>query len=86
MFRLTEFPLPMWPEENRARYDRKGLRNPSDLTDAEWGHVEPLIPPAKRGGDSLGFRSANIHAERLAAASPLTPTAMITATETIRPA
>jgi transposase len=23
---------------------------PSDLTDDEWGHVEPLIPPAKRGG------------------------------------
>ena len=27
-----------------------GLRYPSDLTDAEWGLVEPLIPPAKRGG------------------------------------
>ena len=27
------------------------LRYPSDLTDQEWKHVEPLIPPAKRGGD-----------------------------------
>lgn len=26
------------------------VRYPSDLTDAEWGLVEPLIPPAKRGG------------------------------------
>jgi transposase len=23
---------------------------PSDLTDEEWWHIEPLIPPAKRGG------------------------------------
>jgi transposase len=41
----------MWTNENRARYDRSRLRYPSDLTDAEWGHVEPLIPPAKRGGN-----------------------------------
>lgn len=40
----------MWTTENRPRYDRKGLRYPSDLTDEEWGYVEPLIPPAKRGG------------------------------------
>ena len=40
----------MWTTENRTRYDRKGLRYPSDLTDEEWGYVEPLIPPAKRGG------------------------------------
>ena len=41
----------MWSNENRARYDRRRLRDPSDLTDAEWAHVEPLIPPAKRGGN-----------------------------------
>ena len=40
----------MWTAENRARYDRSGLRYPSDLTDDEWAHVAPLIPPAKRGG------------------------------------
>ena len=40
----------MWTEENRARYDRSQLRYPSDLTDEEWGHVKPMIPPAKRGG------------------------------------
>ena len=44
-------PPPMWTNENRARYDRDRLRYPSDLTDAEWAHVEPLIPPAKRGGN-----------------------------------
>jgi transposase len=41
----------MWSNENRARYDRSRLRYPSDLTDSEWAHVEPLIPPAKRGGN-----------------------------------
>jgi len=41
----------MCSNENRARYDRSRLRYPSDLTDAEWAHVEPLIPPAKRGGN-----------------------------------
>jgi transposase len=40
----------MWTTENRRRYDRDGLRYPSDLTDAEWQHIKPLIPPAKRGG------------------------------------
>ena len=40
----------MWTTENRGRYDRSRLRYPSDLTDEEWKHVEPLIPPGKRGG------------------------------------
>src|SRR6202795_1644567 len=40
----------MWTSKNRARYDRSKLRYPSDLTDAEWGLVEPLIPPGKTGG------------------------------------
>ena len=40
----------MWTTENRGRYDRSQLRYPSDLTDEEWKHVEPLIPPGKRGG------------------------------------
>src|SRR5258707_3712806 len=42
----------MWTTNNRARYDRSFLRYPSDLTDDEWALVEPLIPPAKRGGDN----------------------------------
>jgi transposase len=40
----------MWSVEQRRAYERDGLRYPSDLTDAEWALVEPLIPPAKRGG------------------------------------
>ena len=40
----------MWTTENRPFYNRDKLRYPSDLTDAEWECVRPLIPPAKRGG------------------------------------
>ncbi len=40
----------MWTKANRGKYNRDGLRYPSDLTDAEWALVEPLIPAAKRGG------------------------------------
>jgi transposase len=40
----------MWTSENRPKYNRDKLRYPSDLTDDEWSHIEPLIPPAKRGG------------------------------------
>lgn len=41
----------MWTVENRVRYNRDMLRYPSDLTDAEWGLMEPLIRPAKPGGN-----------------------------------
>lgn len=40
----------MWTPEHRRIARRRGLRYPSDLSDAEWRLVEPLIPPAKRGG------------------------------------
>ena len=48
----------MWTIENRPRYNRDHLRYPSDLTDEEWAHIEPLIPPAKRGG---GKRRVDMH-------------------------
>ena len=44
----------MWKPEQRRAADRRGLRYPSDLNDAEWALVEPLIPPAKRGGRPRG--------------------------------
>ncbi len=40
----------MWKPEHRRACDRRGLRYPSDMTEAEWALVEPLIPPAKHGG------------------------------------
>jgi putative transposase len=49
--------LPMWTKESRIRYNRDQLRYPSDLIDAEWALIEPLIPPAKRGGNK---RSVNL--------------------------
>jgi transposase len=40
----------MWTVKNRKRYERSHLRYPSDLTDEEWQHVAPLVPPARHGG------------------------------------
>jgi transposase len=40
----------VWTDENRKDYERKGLRYPSDMTDAEWALIAPLIPPEKRHG------------------------------------
>src|SRR5262245_5418436 len=48
----------MWTPQNRKRYDRNRLRYPSDLTDEEWAHVAPVIPPATPGGNkrTVGVR------------------------------
>jgi transposase len=47
----------MWTPEHRRAAERSGLRYPSDLSDAEWALVAPLIPPSKRGGRP---RSVNV--------------------------
>jgi transposase len=47
----------MWTTKNRVRYTRDQLRYPSDVTEAEWAVIAPLIPPARRGGRK---RSVNI--------------------------
>jgi transposase len=36
----------MWTPTTRRRYSRTGLRYASDLTDAEWLLIEPLLPAA----------------------------------------
>src|SRR6201988_4905624 len=41
---------PVWRNGTRSLNDRSKLGYPSDLTDEEWALIEPLIPPAKRGG------------------------------------
>ena len=40
----------MWTETTRKKYAREGLRYASDMTDAEWAELEPLLPPVKRLG------------------------------------
>ena len=40
----------MWTRKHREIYKRVGGRYPSDLTDAEWARLVPLIPPGKPGG------------------------------------
>jgi len=39
-----------WDDTARRQHNRDHLRYPSDLTDAEWALVAPLIPPARPGG------------------------------------
>ena len=40
----------MWTQAHRATYKQSGTALPSDLTDAQWERLEPLIPAAKPGG------------------------------------
>jgi transposase len=37
----------MWTSKNRARYERKGLRYESDLTDEEYALIERFLPPER---------------------------------------
>src|SRR3974377_1985602 len=37
----------MWTKKNRARYERKGLRYESDLTDEEYALIEQFLPPER---------------------------------------
>ena len=39
----------MWKAETRRTYDRKGLRYPSDVTDAEWDLARPFIDVVQQG-------------------------------------
>lgn len=39
----------MWKLEHRDAADRRGLRYPCDLIDAEWALIASMIPLAKRG-------------------------------------
>jgi transposase len=41
----------MWAKENCRCYNRSGLCYETDLSDAEWAEIAPLIPPAKPGGN-----------------------------------
>lgn len=39
----------MWKALTRCIYDRKGLRYPTDMTNAEWGLARPFVDVAHRG-------------------------------------
>src|ERR671910_185407 len=39
----------MWKAETRCIYDRKGLRYPTDMADAEWGLARPFVDLAQGG-------------------------------------
>ena len=39
--------IPMWTENTRAQHMRDGLRFATDVTDAEWVVLAPLLPPRR---------------------------------------
>ncbi len=49
----------MWTPETRAEHDRDELRYPSDLTDAEWLILAPLLPPPAETGRHRCGQCAN---------------------------
>jgi len=40
----------MWTKEARIQHAPREERYPSDVTDAEWAIISPMIPPPRRGG------------------------------------
>ena len=40
----------MWTREARIQHAPRTERYPSDMTDAEWAIIGPLLPPARTGG------------------------------------
>ena len=40
----------MWTDATRAQHCRTSERYASDLTDAEWAVLAPLLPAARSGG------------------------------------
>jgi transposase len=40
----------MWTPATRRQHSRAGLRYETDLTDAEWAVIEPLLPPPPKCG------------------------------------
>ena len=39
-----------WDKTNRTKYDYKTGQYPSDMTNAQWAIIEPLVPLPKHGG------------------------------------
>jgi len=46
----------MWTPATRRQHSRAGLRYETDLTDAEWAVIEPLLPTDVRGKERVDDR------------------------------
>jgi transposase len=66
----------MWTDTTRKQFGWSGLRLPSDLTDAEWAVIEPLLPPrSQRGGRGVEPSADRRGAALSAARRPAVPDA-----------
>ncbi len=62
----------MLNDTTRALHARSGLAFPSDMTDAEWAVLEPLLPPASHvGRPAPSTRAASAEPEALPSAGRL---------------
>ena len=46
-----------WTELTRRQHARVGDKYASDLTDAEWALIEPLMPPRKTNGPKFDSKT-----------------------------
>ena len=51
----------MWTKEARIQHAPREERYPSDVTDAEWAIISPIIPPPRRGWAASRDRHAGGH-------------------------
>ena len=49
----------MWTPATRAEHDRDDLRYPTDVTDAEWAILAPLLPPPAETGRHRSWEMRN---------------------------
>jgi transposase len=60
----------MWTRKTRAEHDRDELCYPSDLTDADWQILAPLLPPPAETGRHRSWRRTDERALPCAAGCP----------------
>ncbi len=67
----------MWTAATRAQHSRDKLRFASDVTDAEWAVVAPLLPPGSRSGGpemaTAGDRQPHLYVLRCGVPGGLPP-------------
>ncbi len=51
----TALGIRMWTAATRKHYSRRTTRYQSDVTDEEWGVIEPHLPDAKLTGRPRGW-------------------------------
>ncbi len=51
----------MWTDTTGEKHARKGLRYSSDLKDADWAILEPMLPQESQESQESGIRRQDTH-------------------------